>query len=288
MKQFLFSAAVLITVNIFAQGYTPAVKLTAGEKYTVITTTKGNMSQEVMGQTMEIPMDITINSLLEVKAASDAGCQLSTANNHIVLSMSMMGQDINYDSDKKEDRDGQLGGTMGDMLNKSTAFNINKFGKIDESSIVKPARDKNDAASANPILGMINMGDADVPSPAVDLFKTDTEIKVGDSFTDSSTSADGKDKKSMTYTLAEVKDGAAKFTVAGSSALTKEMEMQGMQTTSVTNTKITGEMWVNAVNGLLAKKVLNMAITGSVEVAGMNIPVSGSNTITITVAEAGK
>jgi len=285
MKKLIFPAALLFAVNIFAQSYKPLVKLASGKKYVVAINTKGSMSQEVMGQTMDIPMDVTINSLLEVKAAADAGYQLSTLNNRLQLSMSMMGQDISYNSDKKEDRSGQLGAALEDMLDKPTTFSINNYGKIDAGSIVKPAGVSKEAAGNNPILGMMNMGDADIISPAVDLFTTDNEIKVGDSFTDSSTSANGKDKKSMTYTLAEIKDGAAKFTVNGTSMLTKDMEMQGMQTTSISNSKITGEMWVNTVTGLLAKKVLTTAITGSVEVAGMSIPVSGSNTTTITVNE---
>jgi hypothetical protein len=283
MKQFIFSAiAVLFSVSIFAQGYKPSVKLTVGKKYEVASNTKGNMSQEMMGQTMEIPMDVTIKSILDVKAAAKAGYQLSTVNNHMLLSVSMMGQDINYDSDKKEDRNGELGKTFEDMLDKPTIFDINNYGKIIESSILKSSATKTDP---NPIFGMLNIGEQAILSPAVNLFNTDAEIKIGDSFTDSSTSADGKDKKSLTYTLVEIKDGQAKFAIAGLSMLTKEMEMQGMQSTTTSNSKIKGEMWVNSVTGLLTKKEVAMEISGSVALAGMTIPTTGVSNITIVVKE---
>lgn len=283
MKQLIFSAiVVLFSVSIFAQGYKPSVKLTVGKKYEVASNTKGNMSQEMMGQTMEIPMDVTIKSILDVKSAAKAGYQLSTVNNHMLLSVSMMGQEINYDSDKKEDRNGELGKTFEDMFDKPTIFDINNYGKIIESSIIKSSATKTDD---NPILEMLNIGELAILSPAVNLFYTDAEIKIGDSFTDSSTSADGKDKKSLTYTLVEIKDGQAKFAIAGLSMLAKEMEMQGMQSTTTSNSKIKGEMWVNSVTGLLTKKEVAMEISGSVELAGMTIPTTGVSNITIVVKE---
>lgn len=289
MKHLLLNAVLFIAVSATAQSYKPAVQLAAGKKYTVTNSTKGSISQEVMGQTMEIPMDVTLTSSLEVKKAEGSLYQLSSTTDHIVMSMSMMGRDINYDSDKKEDREGEMGQAMGEVTGKPTLFSINNYGKIIEGSIIKSTSpERNAPVGNNMMLGMMNADKANETSPAINLFISDAEIKVGDSFTDSSTSANGKDKKSTTYTLAEIKDGVAKFTVAGTAAATNEMEMQGMQTVSNTTTKTTGEMWVNTTTGLLEKKILNLTITGSIEVAGMSIPMSGTNTVTISVSEGGK
>jgi Family of unknown function (DUF6263) len=285
MKYLLLSAALFITVSITAQSYKPAVHLTAGKKYTVTNTTKGNMSQEVMGQSMEIPVDVTLTSLLEVKKVEGNEYQLSSTTNRMVMSMSMMGQDINFDSDKKEDREGQMGQATGDVIGKPTLFTINGFGKIKEGSIIKSTNPEKETQGGNMMMGIINMDAGAQTSQAVNLFVSDAELKVGDSYTDSSTSANGKDKKSTVYTLVEVKDGLAKFTLTGTAEAVNEMEMQGMQTVSTTTTKTTGEMWITVSTGLLAKMIQNSVITGTIDVAGMSIPMSGKNTIAIAVTE---
>lgn len=288
MKQVLLAAALLVVTGIAAQTYKPAVNLTQGKKYIITNVTKGSLSQELMGQSMEIPMDVAITSSLEVKKAEGKEYQLSSTTDRIVMSMSMMGRDINYDSDKKEEQQGEMGQAMGDATGKPTSFVVNEYGKVKEGSIVKSTSPEKEAPGGNMMLGMMKMDEANETSQAINLFTSNAEIKVGDSFTDSSTSANGKDKKSTTYTLTEIKDGAAKFTITGTAAVSNEMEMQGMQTVSNTNTKTTGEMWVDVTTGLLSKKTLNMTITGTIEVAGMAIPLSGTNTVTISVTEAVK
>lgn len=288
MKQVLLAVTLFVSTGVISQTYKPAVNLTQGKKYIITNNTKGSLSQEVMGQSMEIPMDVTITSSLDVKKTEGKECQLSSTTDRIVMNMNMMGRDISFDSDKKEDREGEMGQAMGNATGKPTSFVVNEYGKIKEGSMVKSTSPEKEAPGGNMMLGMMNMDEANETSQAINLFASDAAIKIGDSFTDSSTSANGKDKKSTTYTLAEIKDGSVKFTVAGTAAASNEMEMQGMQTVSNTTTKTTGEMWVNVATGLLEKKILNMVITGTIEVAGMSIPLSGTNTVTISVAEAGK
>jgi hypothetical protein len=123
-------------------------------------------------------------------------------------------------------------------------------------------------------------------SPAVSLFNSGAEIKAGSSFTDENgSSADGKIKTSITYTLAEVKDGIARFTLTGASTVVKDVDMQGMQGTVNTNSKLTGEMLVDAATGLLVKKTVTSNLTGNTEIAGMSIPQTGTMVVTISVTE---
>ncbi len=288
MKKIVPVLLVLSTLSATAQKFKPELHLTEGKKYIVTNSVKGSMAQEVMGQSMEIPMDATITNLLEVKKAESKSFDLSNTVTHIVFNISMMGNDTHYDSDKKEDQDSEAGKQMGDMLGKPVLFKVNSFGKTIEGSIIKKGSPEKPAAGGNMFAGMMNINDSNATSQAIDLFLTDETRKIGDSFTDSSTSANGKDKKSTTYTFTAIKDGMAQFLITGNDSATNEMELQGMQTISTTATKTTGEMWVNTATGLLAKKTLNMVISGTVEVMGMSIPISGTNAITITVTEADK
>lgn len=285
MKQFMFAAALFITLGVTAQSYKPAVKLNTGKKYTVTTAVKGTMSQEVMGQSMEIPMEVSVTSLLEVKKAEAKQFQLSSTTTHVVMTMNAMGQELNFDSDKKEDMEGQLGSTAGASINKPTLFSVDNLGKLIEGSVVKSTNPEKEAGGSNPLMGMMNIDAISDGIPALNPFINNNEIKVGNNFTDSSTAADGKNKKSTTYTLVEIKDGQAKFAIDGTASETRETEVQGMQMHMVTSTKTTGDMWVNTVTGLITKSVLNAVLSGTVEVAGMSIPITGNTAVTTTITE---
>lgn len=287
MKQIFLSCLLFSVAFANGQKFKPVFKVAAGEKYTVTTTTKGSVAQEVMGQTMEIPVDAVITNLLEVKNNSNNSYDLTTSINRIAYNISMMGQDMKYDSDKQEDRNSPSGAAVNDYLNKPIDFKVNSFGKIIDGSIKKQSPEKA-AAEANMVTGMLNLGDETDPSQAVNLFDTDAAMNIGDSFVLKNNSADGKIKKTATFTLAELKDGIAKFTIAGADSVTNEMEMQGMQIVSNNYTKSTGEMLVSTATGMLVTKTLNLTISGTADVAGMSIPISGSSTIIINVTPAVK
>jgi hypothetical protein len=285
MKPFFFAVLFFSAVTVKAQSYKPVLKIAAGEKFTITTSTKGIVSQEAMGQTIEIPLENTLINLLEVKTAADNSYELTSTTSRIAYSMNMMGQDMNYDSDKPEDRNSAAGKAVSGYLNKAIDFRVNSFGKIIEGSIKKQSPEK-PAPETDMISSMLNLGDETDPSQAVNLFDTDAAINIGDSFVIKNNSADGKIKKTATYTLTEIKDGIAKFSISGTDSVTTEMETQGMQIVSNNFSKSTGEMMVNTATGILVKKTLNLIISGSADVAGMSIPISGSNTIVINVTQA--
>jgi Family of unknown function (DUF6263) len=289
MKKTILSAlAIAFTLGLSAQSYTPAVKLNAGKKYTITSTTKGNMSQEVMGQTMEIPIDGVNTATLTVKAATDKGYDAAFVTDRIQFSMNAMGQEVNYDSDKKEDREGKMGDQMNKLVGAETTFTVDASGNIIKETIVKPKEEKKADDGPDMMASMMsNMGmNSASTCPAFNLFVTNKEIKIGDSFVDSSTVSDkdGKTKSSTTYVLKEVKDGKATFTLSGQIAVEKKMEMQGMEMSTTTNSKSSGDMLVDSATGLLISKSIVIETTGNVEVQGMTIPITGKTTSTIVVA----
>jgi hypothetical protein len=287
-KTFISALAITLTLGLSAQSYTPAVKLDAGKKYTITSNTKGNMSQEVMGQSMEIPLESTNNATLTIKAKSDKGYESAFITDRVQFSMNAMGQDMSYDSDKKEDRDGKMGEQMNKLVGAETSFTVDASGNIIKETVVKPKEEKKEDGGPDMMAGMMSqMGMSGASTcPAFNLFVSSKEIKIGDSFVDSSTVSDkdGKTKSSTTYTLKEVKDGKATFTLAGQIAVEKKMEMQGMEMSTTSNSKSSGDMIVDAATGLLISKTVAIETTGNVEVQGMSIPITGKTTSVITVS----
>ena len=286
-KFFISSLALTLTLGLAAQSYTPAVKLEAGKQYTVTTITKSNMTQEAMGQTMEIPIDATNKATLTIKAASDKGYESTYITDRVQFAANMMGQDMNYDSDKKDDKDSPMGKTMNKLVGKETSFVVNGAGNIIKETIVKQTQEKSDEEGPDMMTGMMGIGMSEASTcPVFNLFVNNTELKIGDSFVDSSTvnDKDGSTKTSTTYILKEIKNGKSIFTLNGQVAISKKMEMQGMEMTTTTASKSTGDMIVDVATGLLVSKSIVTETTGNVDVQGMSIPITGKTTSIITVS----
>lgn len=289
-KNVLVLIAVAAGFAVTAQTFKPAVKLEAGKKYYVNTVTKANMTQEAMGQTMEIPIETSAYQLLEIKAAAADGYQSASTTQRLVFSANVMGQEMNYDSDKKEDRDGKMGETMNNMVGKPTTFTVGMDGKVIEKTVVKPDVPKEaEGGEGDMMTGMMsNMGLAQAgASPAFNLFPDTKEMKIGDTFVESvSNDKDGKTKTTTTYKLAAIKDGIAEFEFIGNGSIEKKMESQGMEMNVVSATKLSGLMLVDITTGLLSKKTTTTETTGNIEVSGMQIPITGKATTTVEVAPA--
>jgi Family of unknown function (DUF6263) len=286
-KNVLVLMAVVAGFAATAQTYKPAVKLEAGKKYMVNTAVKSNMTQEAMGQTMEIPMESNVYQLLEIKAVAADGYQSANVTQRMTFSANAMGQDMSYDSDKKEDREGKMGESMNKMVGQTTTFTVDMDGKVIEKSVVKPEVKATEAAADGDMMGnmMSNMGIGQgTTSPVFNLFPNNKEMKIGDSFTeDVNVEKDGKVKNTTVYTLTAIKDGMAMFSFTGTGTIEKKMEMQGMEMNMTSSNKATGTMVVDVATGLLSKKAAVVETTGNIEVSGMQIPITAKTTTTTEV-----
>jgi hypothetical protein len=286
MKKFLVVGLVAFSSLVTqAQTYKPALNLAAGKKYAISVSTKGNTTQEAMGQKMEMPMESINYQVLDIKGATDKGYQAASTTNRITFSMTMMGQDMSYDSDKKEDRDGKLGEGLNKQVGKTTTFEVGKDGLIIESTVVKP---KSDDESQDMMGGiMSSMGMSEAATPAFNLFAEVKEMKLGETFTETKViDKDGEGKNTTVYTFASLKDGVATFTFTGTGNLEKKMTMQGMEMLTNSNNTITGDMTVDVATGLLIKKTIKVETTGKIEVQNTEIPTTSSMVVTINVTPA--
>ncbi len=288
MKKILFSAFVLCAgTGLFAQTYTPVFKVPPGKQFAITTTVKGNMTQEAMGQTMEMPYDVASASTVVIKTSDKAGADVSMIVDKIRMVMSVMGQEMSYDSEKGSDADNPLGGSFRNYIGKTTTFKVDNAGRVVEGSVVMPAEVKADAGAD---MGTMVMGSmmlearGGLPS-LFDIFPAGTKaIAIGETVTDKS-AAEGSSnvKRSISYTLVELKDGKARFTISGTTQIDGKTEMQGMAVSMATSSKESGEMLIDVATGLLISKTLTSEQTGSLEAAGMQMPVTGKTTVVIEV-----
>lgn len=265
-KTFLFLA-------LLAGGYAQAqnIKLKKGQTLNISTNTTQNMDLGMAGQMTNTS---TSSSLLEVKEADKNSYITSTKMTKLTMSIDGMGQNQSFDSDKPEDRNSEMGKSLGETIDKEVKVTVdNNTGKI---SVDKPADPEKKEEGENPLEGLMNMfGDANNDGALVDMvfFVLPQGKKAGDSWTDSS-QVKNKSKVYKTYTVKELGADMAKIALQTKMSGSTSTEMQGTQIDVSLNTKSNGEIIVNPKTSIVQKITRVTDVEGSMDVMGQSMPIT--------------
>jgi Family of unknown function (DUF6263) len=282
MKKIL-SAALLVSVMVVATAQTVSRKvgLTKGQQLEQQSHVKMNMTQEMAGQSMEIKMESDITNVLEVKDAAANSFEVANTLKKILMNMSAMGQDMKFDSDKKEDMDGQMGQAFKGKIGVPREFTVNKDGII---TALKNKEEKK-GEPVGMIGGMMGgVGDSEEKEGSAfnSLANIPAKgIKVGESWKDSTSDDNGK--TFTTYTLKEINGGNGLVTLSANSAISREMEQQGMtMQMEMTGTTI-GEYTFELATGIIKTRKATTKASGTIDIAGQSVPVNIETTVQSTV-----
>jgi len=282
MKKILLVGLLFSVLGATAQSVTRKVVLTKGQQLEQQSHIKMNMTQEMMGQSMEIKMESDITNVVEVKDAAANSFEVANTLKKILMNMNAMGQDMKFDSDKKEDLDGQLGQAFKGKIGIAKEFTVNKEGII---TALKNKTEKKDDAGGM-MGGMMNgaMGDGEEKEGAA--FNSLANIpakgaKVGDSWNDSTSDENGK--TFTTYTLKEVTGGNGLVTLSSNSAISREMEQQGMTMQMDIKGTTIGEYTFEVTTGIIKTRKATTKATGTIDVAGQSVPVTMETTVQSTI-----
>ena len=267
MKKGIFLSLLVIamaSVNADAQ----KLAVTKGQKLETMTTTK--MSMEVMGQ--NIDNESTSTSNVEVKEVSTDGYLFANTVKHMTMKGSGMGQDISFDSDKKEDMDGQVGQAVKDKIGAVQEIQVDKMGKV---SAIKEAVDSKPAGGLSGMAGLT--GDLAKGQPYPLLIQLPGKgVKSGDSWTDSSGTVETI-KTITTYTNKGIgADGAAMVSFTGTLAKTGTIEQNGMEIQMDMTGVTRGESSYDAASGLLKTTTSSAEIKGTLGIMGQNAPIAAT------------
>lgn len=248
----------------------PAINLTKGQKYFVenkITTTSAS---EMQGQSMETNADVTTVYNIEVDDVKDNNYNMTNKIASIKMNMTTMGQNVSFDSDKKDDMNGDMGSSLKDYINHSNAVVMDKSGNIILADKTDSSK-KDDAPS--PTLMMIKqMGDPEQQGYGAKMafILIPKKAKEGTSWQDS-TSKDGVIKVTN-YAVKSVNGNTATLTVSGTEIRDTKIQMQGMEINTKTNGKFSGEETVDITTGVILQSNSTMDASGNISVMGQEIP----------------
>lgn len=257
-------------------GTNTSIQVIAGQKFRVETTIKLTSAAETMGQTMETNADTKNTVQYEVISAGSDAIELKKTLTKLKVNTSMMGQEMNYDSEK-DDNPEMLKGMFDNLVNKAEGITIDNLGKI--------TAQEESAAASNPVMAMSGVTSN---TASTELFIPDLlgkELKTGDSISSvSETKVDRfLSKDSGTYKIHTVENGIASISYTGTQQITAVMEQMGMEMNSVSNNIVKSELQVDIKTGLVIAKATVTDTNTTIDVMGMQIPSTGKVISTTTV-----
>lgn len=196
--------------------------------------------------------------------------------------MKVMDNDMSFDSDKKEDMNGDLGKNFKDFLNKPQVVVLDNSGNV----IIAENKDSASEGSTDSpaLMAMKQMGGdpAEQGYGAKLAFEIiPSKIKAGSSWTDSSII--GGVTKITHYTVKEINGNEVTLTLTGTIAGEVKTEMQGMEMQTKTTGDFTGEEIVDLKTGVIKQNNTSTDAKGTISVMGQEIPTSSKITSVTTV-----
>lgn len=279
MRKITLSALSLSLLGIITGFSQPTkIDIQKGQKYQVETTNKTTSSAEVMGQTMETLIDSKSISLVEVMNNNPDSTELQTTSTKVLLTASMMGQDMSFDSDKK-DNEGPLAEGLSKLLNKPRTISIDSKGTITRQEKIE-----------SDMQGML-AGNTTEHSIMTELFipaLIGKELKAGDSINDivSLTKEKYSSRDSGTYTITKIENGVASITYTGTQFITAVLEQMGMEMNTINNNTVKTDLQVDTKTGIVLLKDSVIETNVTVDAGGMTIPATGKVITTIKITPA--
>ena len=260
MKKFLLFSLCFTGLTVFAQG----LKLETGKKINSNTTTSVNMDMGMGGQ---MKIDGNTFSLIEITGGDEKNYNAKSTTVKMKISQEGMGQLVNFDSDKKEDRETATGKELSKMLDVPATVVIDKnTGKVTEINKKALVEDTNPMAS---LMGNANSAEA---STAAAFFYIPNGKKVGDKWADSLNEAGMKGTKN--FELQSIVDNVATIAIKTKSKGTISKEAQGMQFEIAMDGTGDGVIVVNTKTFLVKKSTLNNDVNGTLDMMGQSLPIT--------------
>jgi hypothetical protein len=272
----LFLSLSVVLAN-FAQSPTSKIVLSKNQQLKFVSSVKGNVSQEMMGQTMEIVMDVNADRNITVKEVAAKEYQLDAVTTHIKMNMSMMGQDMNFDSNNKDDMAGQMK-DAGKDVNVVKPLTLSTDGKC--KLVEKASPEKTETNPMNSMMQQIMGGGADEVTTESFFMLIPQGKKAGDNWADSVIAETSKTY--WTYTWESTNADIAVIKAVAKATINTTMNTQGMDIAMNMTNEITEDRKVNLTSGVITNKTSTAKINGTMDVMGQTVPMTG--TVTTTVA----
>jgi hypothetical protein len=265
----LFASALLFLLHGSVKGQN-SITVPAGKKIHSVNNSISTITQSAMGQEIEIKADATVTMDAVIKQISP-DILLSINIGRVQFKSDAMGNTNDFDSDKAEDKNGQVGQLLSTVISKSFDIEMSAAGRLNKSA--KSSDPATEAAKS--MLGNFDElgGEMLLPVPV--------NLKAGDTWVDDN-SSDADNKKKTEYSVVSANSSEAIISFKGTALAKANKNVQGMEAVVTSSSSINGELTIDIKSGVIkTKKTINDA-KGTTEVMGQSIPFTIKQTMTTT------
>lgn len=254
-------AFLLISQVSFGQN---TLSLKKGNKYQVVTKTETSTVMDMQGQPMEVGVNANATYEVAVKDNQNNNYQLSNKITGISMTMSQMGQEMSFDSNKEDDMNGPMGSAFKGLINSEKQVVIDQTGKIVSTDKI----DNDMLAAAGQEFEASGWGATAV------FMALPKDLSVGKTWTKKQ-DEDGS-TTNTTYKVKAVNGNLVTLDVSGDMDINKTIENMGMEITNKSKGTFTGEIVVNKTTNIIKNSTTTVKADGISSVMGQEIPTSST------------
>lgn len=270
MKKIVLFFLSVTSFVAFSQTPNGKIVLKKGQHFIIESSTDGTVKQEMMGQSMEMKIGNVTKLSAEIKDSKDNKYIITQILTGIKSSFSGMGQEKTFDSDKKEDMEGEAGAMYKDKFNIPKDVIITNEGK---SVAAVDTTKKNSKPDDSPMVAILDMMGGGQDNVTTVLFLViPTGKKAGDTWEDSTVNEGIKMKR--TYTLNSIANKEAAVSINTVMDINKTMQVQGMDMNAVITSKIISAVLVDVLSNIQKENKSTMDIVGTIDVMGQSVPIT--------------
>jgi hypothetical protein len=277
----IFTIATLTFLNGTNAQNIGSLNLSAGKKYAVENKVTTSSTSEMMGQSMETNATVTSLYNISLDELRDNTYKMTNTISALRMSMSTVGQNVNFDSEKKEDMDGPIGSALKGYINQPQPVVMDLSGNIiiakDEDSTLATDSSK----QAEIVLKQLGDPREQGFGAKMAFLPVPKNIAPGNVWQDS-TSGNGVTKLTN-YEVKSINGNVATISISGTEKRDTKMEMNSMEISTKTTGKFTGEGTVDITTGVVQHTNITEDASGNISVMGQDIPTAIKVTSETTV-----
>lgn len=270
--------SVVLACICMGTSFSQNININAGQKFFVDNKISAVTTQTIMGQSLVSNAEIATNIFIEVKDKKDSTYTLSNTYTKMKAKLSAMGNDMNFDSDKKEDMNSQYAASFKELVNQPKEVIINTSGKV----LNTPKETDKNNINGDAMKMMIDqlLGDPEATGYGTEFafVSLPSKITAGYKWTDTS-NIDGI-QKSTIYTVKEINGNDAIITVTGILDTDTKAQLQGMDIVNKSKGNLSGEEIVDITSGLIKQRTTTLESTGTVLITAQSLEIPMTTKIT--------
>lgn len=242
------------------------VNVEVGKTFKVTSNIDG--TSEMMGN--ENTSKVVTTTSIKIESLEKDLYKGSNTVTRMTMSGSMMGQEISFDSDKKEDMDGQMGQMLGAQVNKASNFTLDK-----NTGVFKTIKEESDGGGIGEMMSGGASSTTSIFYPAV------IGKKLGDKWTEN-TEADGI-KTINNYEVKSINGNVITVSLSGTTKGTTTKEMNGQSGEIALDIKTNSTISIDALTGIMKQITTEIEGTTNMDMGGQSMAISNKSKITTMV-----